>query len=77
VDAIVGLFIDAGLSLVAMVGGLAGSSEGAFGGVLFGAGAVILLPIMYACFGFVVTFVMAWLYNVLAGLVGGVEIEVQ
>lgn len=76
-DAIIGLFIGAGVSLVALVGGLAGSAESAAMGVVFGVGAVIILPIMYGFFGFVVTLVMAWLYNVLADLVGGVEIEVQ
>ena len=75
--AIIGLFVGAGLSLVALVGGLGSSVEGAAVGALFGVGAVIILPIMYGCFGFVVTLVMAWLYNVLADLVGGVEIDVQ
>jgi hypothetical protein len=32
---------------------------------------------MYGCLGFVTTLIMAWLYNVLAGIMGGVEIDVQ
>ena len=76
-DAIIGLFIGAGLSLMALVGGLGSGAEGAAVGVIFGVGAVIIVPVMYGCFGFVVALVMAWLYNVLADMVGGVEIELQ
>jgi hypothetical protein len=45
--------------------------------VLFGAGAVILLPICYGIFGFIGTLIGAWLFNVAAGIVGGVEVEVK
>ena len=46
-----------------MAGGLAAgpvaSDDGAMFGALFGVGAIILLPIFYGVFGFVVTLIMA------------------
>jgi len=44
---------------------------------LMGMGAVFLFPIFYGCLGFIASLVAAWLYNILAGLVGGIEIEIQ
>jgi hypothetical protein len=51
-----------------------GNSRAAFG-VLFGAGAIILLPILYGVIGFVSGLITGVLYNALAGVVGGVELE--
>ncbi|MCL4814029.1 MAG: hypothetical protein KJ061_16170 [Vicinamibacteraceae bacterium] len=46
-------------------------------GVLFGIGAILVMPIFYGVLGFVTTLIGAWLYNLAAGVVGGVEIEVK
>jgi hypothetical protein len=79
-----GLIFGAIVSLIAIMGSIAGmagpegaSGPGAFFGLLFGAGAVIALPLFYGALGFVSTFLMALLYNAVAGMVGGIEIEVQ
>jgi hypothetical protein len=72
--AILGLIFGALLSLVTIGGIAAGGDRSMFG--MFGIGAVIMLPIFYGCAGFVVSLVGAWLYNVLAGMVGGVELDV-
>lgn len=75
---LLGLLIGAMVSLVALVGGLANlGSEGAGFSMFFGMGAVLFFPILYACMGFVMSLIMAWLYNVVAGMVGGVEIDLQ
>jgi hypothetical protein len=37
----------------------------------------LLIPIMYAVFGFIGGVVGAWIYNIVAGLVGGIEVEVE
>jgi len=47
------------------------------GGVVAGILVMIGFPIMYAIFGFVGGIIGALIYNVLAGIVGGVEIEVE
>lgn len=76
--ALMGLIIGACISLIAMLGGFASASdEGAMFGALFGVGAIILAPVFYGVMGFVMTFIAAALYNVVAGRVGGVEINVQ
>jgi hypothetical protein len=42
-----------------------------------GVGMAFLLPIFYACMGFVVGVVGAAIYNVIAKWVGGIEVEVE
>ena len=41
----------------------------------FGLGFALVMPIVYACFGFIFTFIGAALYNLVAGWVGGLEVE--
>lgn len=72
---IVGLVFGGLLSLVAMAG--FGRSDSGMGGMIFGIGAVIILPIFYGVLGFVFTLIGAWLYNIAAGIVGGVELETE
>jgi hypothetical protein len=57
-----------------MAGGLA-QSYLPFAGV--GVAAIIILPIVYGCIGFVMTLIMAALYNLVAGWVGGLEIQAE
>ena len=75
--AALGLIFGALFSLVAMAGMAAGSGNGnPMFGALFGVGAIILFPIFYGCIGFVGSLLAAFLYNLLAGMVGGVELDV-
>lgn len=46
-------------------------------GYLFGAGAIISYPIFYGIFGFVAGFLSAVVYNWIAGLIGGIELEFE
>lgn len=43
----------------------------------FGVGAVVILPIFYGVLGIVVGAIGAGLYNLLAGIVGGVTLDVE
>ena len=73
-----GLLVGCIVSLIALVGGFASETFQAAGlGAMFGVGAIIILPIFYGGLGFVMTLIGAWIYNVLAGLVGGIELDVQ
>jgi len=76
--AAMGLVLGGIISLIAVAGGFASGSDGAahFSG-LFGVGAVLVLPICYGLLGFVATLIAAWLYNVAAGVVGGIEVDIQ
>src|SRR5688500_870529 len=59
-----------------MIGGDAGLAVGG-GGVVVGVLVMIGLPIMYAVLAFIFGALGAFVYNIFAGLVGGVEIEVE
>ena len=44
-------------------------------GAGFGIAAIIILPLVYGCVGFVMTMIVTAVYNVAAGIVGGIEIQ--
>lgn len=74
----IGLLLGALLSLFA-IGGSMFFPEGGSGmfGALFGAAAIVVLPICYGGLGFVISFISALIFNAVTGLVGGLEVEVQ
>ena len=76
--AILGLVFGGIFSLAALAGGFASNTSGGAGlAAMIGVGAVVVFPILYGGIGFVATLIGAWLYNVIAGLVGGVEMDLQ
>ena len=77
--ALMGLCFGAIFSLVSMVGAAVSprlSGGGGFGFFL-GIGAVIALPIFYGVIGFIFSLIGAALYNLVAGWVGGVAMEIE
>jgi hypothetical protein len=76
--ALMGLIIGAFISLFSLVGGamMPKDAPGGFG-ILFGAAAIIVLPICYGIMGFIAAAISAALYNLVAGWVGGIELDVQ
>jgi hypothetical protein len=81
--AALGLIIGTIFALFAVLGSAALQSAAAeeeipaIFGALFGVGAIIFFPILYGILGFVFIGILAALYNFVAGLVGGVVIDVQ
>ncbi len=68
--------------LFALLGAMlpSGSQQAAGAGVMAAGGMVImgiLMPVMYAFFGFVFGAISAWLYNLVASWIGGIEVEVE
>lgn len=47
------------------------------GGIVMGLVVMIVVPIMYALMGFIFGALGALIYNIFAGMVGGIEIEVE
>lgn len=43
----------------------------------FGVGFALFMPVIYAVMGFVFGVLSAWLYNLVAKWVGGIEVEVE
>ncbi len=76
--AIIGVVIGAIFSIISLASGFGANSSGSAAfGALMGAGAIVAFPILCGGMGFLTTLIAAWLYNVLAGLVGGVEVVLE
>lgn len=74
-----GLLFGAILAIVSLFG--AGPTAGggdvpAAVAILMGGGAVVFLPLAYGLFGFVSGLVVGAIYNFVAGIVGGLELEI-
>ena len=80
-----GLLIGGLFALIGMAGGMAGamkeSGAGGLGsgviGMMFGVGAIIFLPLFYGVMGLVIGAITAALYNLFAGLLGGIELDTE
>lgn len=75
--ALMGLIFGACISVISLVGSTFAPKDSGMVGLLFGAAAIVVLPIFYGLLGFVMTLISAALYNLVAGWVGGVELDVQ
>ena len=75
--ALLGLIFGGLFTLLSLAGFAAsgGDQQAGAGALIFGAGAIIILPIFYGVMGFIGGLLMALLYNVVASLAGGLEIE--
>ncbi|MBD3163890.1 hypothetical protein GF323_01710 [Candidatus Woesearchaeota archaeon] len=47
------------------------------GNIIFGLGAILFFPIVYGILGFIFGGILAWLYNVISALAGGLEIDIE
>lgn len=72
--AMVGLVAGALLSLLSLAGFAAGGRQG-FVGMLFGAAAIIIMPILYGILGAISGAIGALIYNLVARITGGLEVE--
>jgi hypothetical protein len=75
-----GLVVGCIFSLFAMLQGAIMGAASEFGGMggafgmLFGVGAIVLFPIFYGVLGFLVGALGAFIYNLVSGFVGGLEL---
>ena len=74
--ALLGLLAGGMFSLMSLAGFMAAGDAGPEA-LLFGAGAVVLLPCLYGVMGFVGGAISAVIYNVSASIVGGIELQVD
>jgi hypothetical protein len=74
----VGLIIGACFSLISILG-LATTPDDAPAhlSLFFGVGAIVWAPLLYGLMGFVGALIMAGLYNWMARMVGGVQLELE
>ena len=73
---IFGLIYGAILGVTGIITVVGGSKAGIMM-LVGGVAAVVLLPLLYAALGFVFGALSAWVYNVVAGRIGGLEIELE
>ena len=74
--ALIGLIMGAFFALAALAGAFAGAEDFGIMGSIMGVGAIVVLPLFYGCMGFVFTLIAAFLYNLIAGMIGGIRFEV-
>ena len=74
---IMGFVIGGMVSLITLAGVFGGRPSGGFMASLFGTAAVVVLPICYGVFGFIMTLIMTSLFNLIVGFTGGVEVDVS
>lgn len=75
---LLGLIAGGFVTLFSMLGLLAGGPRrGGPGDMLFGVAAVIVIPVFYGVIGLIGGLISGALYNVVASVVGGIEIELQ
>ena len=76
--AAMGLIFGVILAIASTVGaGLSDDAASGMFGMAMGVGAVILLPLVYGCLGLVMGAIGALLYNLFAGMVGGLKVDVE
>jgi len=64
--------------IYAFAGAVFGAMMGSAGlGAGLGFAAIIILPIFYAVIGFISGAIGAWLYNLVANWIGGVELDLE
>ena len=71
----VGLLFAPIFLLMSVIGAAADAPSS--GLMAFGAGAVVMFPIIYAVIGFIGGIIGAAIYNLVAKWVGGIEVEVE
>ena len=76
IHACLGLIFAPFFLLIGLAGSLAGQHKAPFAGV-FGIILAVLMPVFYGAIGFVTGAIGALLYNALAGLIGGFELELE
>ena len=76
---VLGLIMGCIFALISVMFGsvLSQAEGGAMFAMFFGVGAIVILPIMYGIMGFLVGLIGSSLYNWLAGVVGGFELDLQ
>ena len=76
--AIMGFIAGVIIAFVSLLGALgAAAHEVPFLGAVFGVGAIFILPIFYGLVGIIIGGLVGLVYNALASVVGGIELELE
>jgi len=76
--AVFGLIAGGLFSLISLAGAaIGGQNQGGPAALFFGVGAIIFFPILYGVMGFIAGIIGSALYNLIASLIGGIEVELS
>ena len=75
--ALVGLVGAVVFALVTLAGAVAGGADGMIGGVIGSFVLVLVMPMFYGVMGMIIGLIGALLYNLGAGLVGGIVLDLE
>jgi len=64
-------------ALFAFIGSMIPSREMGNDAFMFGGAFLVFMPVLYGVIGFIFGALIAWLYNLVAGWTGGIEIELE
>lgn len=64
------------MSVITFLGGLLGSQQSVMGGLIGGI-MMLFAPLLYGAISFVFIAIGCWVYNLVAGFAGGIEIELE
>ncbi|MCC7475087.1 MAG: hypothetical protein IT425_06800 [Pirellulales bacterium] len=70
-----GLIVGCFFSLISILAMAAGGNGGHLGMAFGGVAAIIMMPLLYGFAGFIFGIITAFIYNLAAGFVGGIEME--
>ncbi len=73
---IIGLVVGAIFFMIS-IAGLAIGGQQAAGGLVGGIAAIVLLPLFYGAMGFIGGIIFALLYNLIAGMAGGIRMDLE
>jgi len=75
--AVIGFILGLFFAMLSMIGaGFAQNGSGIVA-MMMGVGGIIILPIFYGVIGFIAGAIGSALYNVIAGMAGGIELDLQ
>jgi hypothetical protein len=76
--AVLGLVLGGVFALISMVSSPGSDAfQGLPLGAVAGVAAIIVFPVLYGCLGFIVFLIAATLYNAIANITGGIELDVE
>ena len=74
---LIGVIIGGFFALFGLLGVALGGGEAAAGGIATGFFGLILMPIFYGVAGFIGGIITALIYNLIAGITGGLKIDME
>lgn len=75
--AFIGLIFGLFITFFSLIGLAISPDSSGLIAILFGVGAILLLPLFYGVLGFITGLISALLYNIVVKFVGGIKIEIS